>query len=169
MSERKDSRLVAREELSSLLSPRRDWLPSTTCAGIIEDRHRSISGAASELCKRGARGSDEEPGCPDSVTESDALGRVTFIHSSFGVINIIAVTSKKSKRLRARPLCMRWGRLVSTRKRGSRIFTCGGARCIPGSKMAIGPLTVSVVHWKERNNMRTGWDGYIFVVEGRTA
>jgi len=60
----KDNRLVAREELLSLLSPNGDCV---TRAGM-EDRHSSISsGVASEaLCKRGRRGSDENV-CPVSL------------------------------------------------------------------------------------------------------
>jgi hypothetical protein len=35
------------------------------------------------------------------------------------------------------------------------IFNCGGDRSVAGSKMATGPLTVSVVHYKE-GHMSTG-------------
>ncbi len=133
------------------------------------ERHRSISGVASEVCRRAdASGVPDEKeleegrafednrtprdtseGVPLSRKESEGLVRVTFIHSSLGVTSSMAVTSKKSNKLRGRPLCMRWGLLEPSRKRGSRIFNCGGARCIAGSKTATGPLTLSVVHYRE--------------------
>jgi hypothetical protein len=133
------------------------------------DRHRSISGVASEVCRRAAASGgpddrelgdgrafednrlpwDWSEGFPSSGKEFDGLVRVTFIHSSLGVTSSMAVTSKKSNRLRGRPLCMRWGLLAPSRKRGSKIFNCGGARCMAGSKTATGPLTVSVVHYRE--------------------
>ena len=90
------------------------------------DRHRSIAGVASDVCngastsgvsEESLNGRVSEDGklprdvleerYPASVDGSDGLVRVTFIHSSAGVTNSIAVTSKKSNKLRARPLCMR--------------------------------------------------------------
>ena len=94
---------------------------------------------------------DRSEGFPSSGKEFDGPARVTFIHSSLGVTSNIAVTSKKSNKLRGRPLCMRWGLLEPSRKSGSRIFNCGGARCMAGSNTATGPLTVSVVHYRESN------------------
>ena len=109
------------------------------------DRHRSISGVASKLCRVvGSRAPDDKEleegsGFEDddrhpwdistssSGKEYDGLERVTFFHSSLGVTSSMAVTSKKSNKLRGRPLCIRWGLLAPSRKRGSRIFNCGGA------------------------------------------
>ncbi|SRR6266404_4563980 len=128
------------------------------------DRHCSISGVASEVSAAAGSGVSEE-GRPfdedrpsgDGVEELSLAGtefagpvRVTFIHSSLGVTSNMAVTSKKSSKLSGRPLCIRWGLLVPSRKRGSRIFNCGGARCMAGSRTATGPLTVCVVHYRER-------------------
>ncbi|KAH9033721.1 hypothetical protein EDB83DRAFT_1830602 [Lactarius deliciosus] len=48
---------------------------------------------------------------------------------------------------------MLWGLLEPRRKRGSKIFNCGGARCVVGSTIATGSLTISVVHYRE-NDMR---------------
>lgn len=169
---RDDIWLVALDDASlagrSMLSPERPRVSSIARVDTL-DRHRSISGVASEVCKRVAtsgvsddreleEGSvfedtrlpwDRSEGMPSTGKGFEGLVRVTFIHSSLGVTSSMAVTSKKSSKLRGRPLCMRWGLLVPSRKRGSRIFNCGGVRCMAGSKTATGPLTVSVVHYRE--------------------
>ena len=89
---------------------------------------------------------DDNISTSSSGKEYDGLERVTFFHSSLGVTSSMAVTSKKSNKLRGRPLCIRWGLLAPSRKRGSKIFNCGGDCSRAGSRTATEPLTVSVVH-----------------------
>ena len=178
-----DRRLVARDGVSlagpPMLSAYRERLSSITRVDTL-DRHRSISGVASDVCSIARSGipddreleegrgfednRDTSEGFTSSGQEYDGLERVTFTHSSLGVTNSMAVTSKKSNKLRGRPLCMRWGLLEPSRKRGSKIFNCGGARSIAGSKTATGPLTVSVVHYRERYE-----NGYMCTLQPRTA
>ena len=106
------------------------------------DRHRSISGVASDVCgvvrlrapddrelEEGSRFEDIDrlpQGIPASSSgkEYDGLERVTFFHSPLGVTSRIAVMSKKSDELRGRPLCVLWNLLGPSGKRGSSIVKC---------------------------------------------
>ena len=125
------------------------------------DRHRSISGVASELCGIiGSRAPDnreleEGSGLEDidrprdistssSGEEYDGLEHV-FFHSSLGVTSSVAVTSRKSDKMRGRTVMHSWCLLAPSRKRGSRVGLLS-ACSMAGSKTATEPLTVSVVH-----------------------
>ena len=106
------------------------------------DRHRSISGVASDVCgvvrlrapddrelEEGSRFEDidrlpQDIPASSSGKEYDGLERVTFSHSPLGVTSRIAAMSKKSDELRGRPLCIRWNLLGPSGKRGSRIVKC---------------------------------------------